>query len=219
MGYARAGFDVTGVDVTPQPNYPFSFHEMDAFDAISMLRPDGLWPGIRSFDAIHASPPCQAYSTLGRFSKHVEYPDFYEQIRDLIEVLTKPWVIENVVGAPYRQGFTLCGSMFGLRVRRHRNFETRDLMLAPHCAHRAQGHPTGVYGHGQFFWKNGEKSWRNVPLDEARQAMGIDWMERRELAESIPPAYTEWIGTRLLENLAARVPLPLNPKREDATNE
>jgi DNA (cytosine-5)-methyltransferase 1 len=187
-GYQLAGFHVTGVDNRPQPRYcGDAFYEADAM----------TFP-LEGFDAVHASPPCQAYSTLGRFSKHVTYPDLYEPTRARLEAAGVPWVIENVVGAPYRSGFVLCGSMFGLRVRRHRNFESSELMFPPLCDHREQGHPTGVYGHGQFFWKDGEKSWRNVPIDEARDAMGIGWMERRELAEAIPPAYTQFIGEQLL---------------------
>ena len=107
------------------------------------------------------------------------------------------WVMENVVGAPYVSGIVLCGSMFGLKVRRHRNFESSHALMGLRCDHDAQGMPTGVYGHGQFYWENGRKAWRNVPLDEARDAMGIDWMERRELAEAIPPAYCEWVGAQL----------------------
>lgn len=193
-GYQLAGFHVTGVDIAPQPRYAGDeFHQADAVT----FELDG-------FDAIHASPPCQAYSTLGRFSPHVDYPDLYEPIRDRLKAVGVSWVVENVVGAPYRSGIVLCGSMFGLRVRRHRNFETRDAMFAPRCDHQTQGMATGVYGHGQFFWKNGVKSWRNVPIEEARAAMGIDWMERRELAESIPPAFTRFVGEQLLSALPAR---------------
>lgn len=191
-GYQSAGFHVTGVDIDPQPNYcGDEFHQADALEWAACL------PSFRRFDAVHASPPCQAYSTLNRFNG-VEYPDLYEMTRGLLERSGLPWVIENVVGAPYRSGFVLCGSMFGLKVRRHRNFETSHLMFPPSCDHAGQGHPTGVYGHGQFFWRDGVKAWRNVPRAEAEAAMGIDWMSRAELAESIPPAYTTWIGTQLL---------------------
>lgn len=191
-GYQMAGFHVTGVDISPQPRYAGDeFHQADAM----------TFP-LDGFDVIAASPPCQAYSTLGSFNRHVEYPDLYEATRDRLEANGAPWVIENVVGAPYRSGIVLCGSMFGLRVRRHRNFETSFFIFGPpRCDHAAQGMPVGVYGHGQFFWENGEKRWRNVPINEARNAMGIDWMERRELSEAIPPAFTEYVGAQLLEQL------------------
>lgn len=189
MGYYRAGFEVVGVDKEPMPNYPFEFHRGDALS----------YP-LDGFDAIAASPPCQAYSTLNRFNG-VEYPDLYEPTRERLEAAGVPWVIENVIGAPYRSGVVLCGSMFGLRVRRHRNFETSFLVFPPACDHAAQGRPTGVYGHGQFYWENGEKQWRNVPRAEAEEAMGIDWMSRAELSEAIPPAFTEFIGLALLNVL------------------
>lgn len=194
MGYSRAGFEVVGVDNEQQDNYPFEFfHD----NALRVLQDDSF---LARFDAIHASPPCQAYSTLNRFNE-TNYPDLYEVTRDQLERIGLPWVIENVIGAPYRSGIVLCGSMFGLSVRRHRNFESSVLMFPPQCEHAAQGRPVGVYGHGQFYWENGEKQWRNVPRAEAEAAMGIDWMSRAELAEAIPPAFTEYIGARLLEAL------------------
>lgn len=193
MGYHLAGFEMTGVDIADQPRYPFRFVKADALEYVVEHAAE--------YAFVAASPPCQAYSTLGSFSD-VEYPDLYEETRVLLEKTGLPWVMENVVGAPYRSGVVLCGSMFGLKVRRHRNFETSWLLMNPLvCDHDAQGRPVGVYGHGQFFWENGEKAWRNVPLEEAREAMGVDWMQRRELSEAIPPAYTRFVGERLLEVL------------------
>jgi C-5 cytosine-specific DNA methylase len=120
LGYQLAGFHVTGVDIAPQPHYcGDAFYQADAM----------TFP-LDGFDVVTASPPCQAYSTLGRFSPHVTYPDLYEPTRERLTASGLPWVIENVVGAPYRSGFILCGSMFGLRVRRHRNFETRTRVRA-----------------------------------------------------------------------------------------
>lgn len=193
MGYHRAGFNVVGIDIAPQPNYPF---ESFVGDALRVLEDHSY---LARFDAIHASPPCQAYSTLNRFNE-TSYPDLYVPVRDRIEATGLPWAIENVVGAPYRSGVILCGSMFGLAVRRHRNFETRDLIFPPQCDHATQGRPVGVYGHGQFYWEDGEKQWRNVPRAEAEAAMGIDWMSRAELSEAIPPAFTEYVGAALLAN-------------------
>ena len=192
MGYHRAGFEVVGVDKKPQPHYPFEFHQADALD----------FP-LDGFDVIHASPPCQAYSTLASFTPAGGWPDLYEATRERLVGSAARWVIENVVGAPYRSGFILCGSMFGLKVRRHRNFECSELMFPPACDHAGQGRPVGVYGHGQFYWENGVRCWRNVPRAEAEAAMGIDWMSREELSEAIPPAFTEWVGTQLLNVLEA----------------
>src|SRR5262252_358856 len=137
MGYWRAGFDVTGVDVVPQPSYPFTFVQADAL----------AYP-LDGFDAVHASPPCQAYSVATGNARRGDHVDLYEPVRRRLEASGLPWVIENVIGAPYRQGVVLCGSMFGLRVRRHRNFEASFLMLAPACDHATQGRPLGVYGAG-----------------------------------------------------------------------
>ena len=200
MGYSRAGFDVVGVDIAPQPHYPFEFHQLDALEAVALWKSDGVWPGVHSFDAIHASPPCQAYSTLGK-QQDQDYPDLYDRVRELLEATGLPWVIENVVGAPYRQGVELCGSMFGLQVRRHRNFEASFLMMPPPCDHRAQGTPLGVYGTG-----GGGVMTRGVKATpaEAKVAMGIDWMTHREIAQAVPPAFAEYVGTQLLAHLGVK---------------
>lgn len=183
MGYSRAGFEVVGVDLKPQPHYPFEFHQADAM----------TFP-LEGFDAIHASPPCQAYSsmTLDR-SKH---PDLYVATRERLENAGVPYVIENVMGAPYRQGIVLCGSMFGLVVRRHRNFEASFMMFPPsNCRHAEQGRPITVTGHGggnprPHSWKGIRSEW---PL-----YMGMPWAEPAEAAQAIPPAYTSHIGRYLI---------------------
>jgi DNA (cytosine-5)-methyltransferase 1 len=191
MGYHRAGFDPIGVDIEPQPNYPFSFVHADALAYL-----DHLGDGIRKFDAIHASPPCQAYSTLNMGEGHA---DLYEATRDALEATGLPWVIENVPGAPFRSGITLCGSMFGLPVRRHRNFETSFLIMVP----PKHSCPTGVVtvtGHAGSTPHS--KKPRNVA--EARKALGIDWdTTMHETAQAIPPAYTESIGQQLLQHVKA----------------
>src|SRR5574337_20985 len=112
MGYHRAGFDVVGVDINPQQRYPFEFHQADAmtFD-------------LSGFDAIHASPPCQAYTVLGGREDLSHYPDLVDAVRERLQASGKPWIIENVPGAPLRDPITLCGAMFGLRRYRHRLFE------------------------------------------------------------------------------------------------
>lgn len=198
MGYHRAGFEVVGVDLNPQPNYPFEFHQADALE----------YP-LDGFDAIHASPPCQHASSLRRLSPTRDYPALIEPTRDRLRAAGVPYVIENVVGAALVAPTQLCGSSLGLPlIRRHRLFESSMVLLAPACCHALAGPPQfpalngtdrkrggrsaicGVYGNG------GDKR-----ADLWPQAMGIDWMTRRELTQAIPPAYTEWIGRQLLAAL------------------
>lgn len=194
MGYHRAGFDVTGVDIVPQPNYPFEFVQADALEVLSLLAVNGPGP-----DVIHASPPCQAYSTTSALH-HNEYPELVDEVRALLEGIGLPYVIENVQGAPMRNYVRLCGSSFGLGVRRHRLFETNVMLWnPPACRHDLQPEPLDVTGTGG----PGGRHRKPKNLAQAREAMGIDWMSRKELSEAIPPAYTEWIGRRLLEQLEA----------------
>ena len=192
MGYHRAGFDVVGVDINPQPNYPFEFHKGDAM----------TWP-LDGFDAIHASPPCQRYAVStqvwpGLSDSHV---DLVDPCRDMLAATGVPWAIENVMGAPLRNPVMLCGTMFdGLRVYRHRNFEASPSIYWPpqHYPHPERPAEVGrkVPDHG---WMTVAGHFLNVAA--ASRAMGIDWMTKGELAQAIPPAYTEWIGRRLLEVL------------------
>lgn len=199
MGYHRAGFDVVGVDINPQPNYPFEFVRADALEYVAEH-------GHR-FDAIHASPPCQAYSRTGHLADaqggRRSTVTLITPVRDILQTLAKPCVIENVEGAPLRNPLLLCGSMFGLRVRRHRLFETSDLILGQGCRHAQQGRPVGVLNWGKWGHEIPHGGRLAASLDDARDAMGIDWMRRAELAESIPPAYTEYIGRQLLAALVA----------------
>lgn len=189
MGYRRAGFEVVGVDIKPQPRYPFEFHQADAM----------AFP-LNGFDAIHASPPCQAYTLMqglnGMADKH---PRFIEPLRERLSPIARPWVIENVVGAPLRRDLLLCGSMFGLEVRRHRIFETNVApWLQPFC--QCEAAPIAVYGdHPEDSPASRARGINRArTLAEGRRAMGIEWMQWRELCESIPPAYTEFIGKRLI---------------------
>lgn len=193
MGYHRAGFDVVGVDIKPQPHYPFEFHQADAL----------TFP-LDGFDAIHASPPCQLFSR----AKHLRDAqggkpsvlDLIAPTRELLRPLGLPYVLENVPGAPLINPLMLCGSTFGLGVRRHRLFESTALLQSPGaCRHREQGRPIGVYHVLNDDIPHGGRTART--LDEANSAMGIDWMTWGELKEAIPPAYTEWVGRRLLEAL------------------
>jgi DNA (cytosine-5)-methyltransferase 1 len=217
MGYHRAGFEVVGVDIKPMPHFPFEFHQADALE---YLAEHG-----REFDVIHASPPCQAFSAMrkGRWLER-EHPDLVGPARLALRLEAKPYVIENVVGAPLIAPVMLCGTMFGLQtsagsqLRRHRLFETSFAVgLTPPCNHQA-GSVIGVYGGGQHpqrrrpatigvYGHSGGSSKRDYldmtcfTVDARREAMGIDWMTGAELSQAIPPAYTFWIGTQLLEAL------------------
>ena len=195
MGYHRAGFDVTGVDLQPQPRYPFPFIQGDALEVAARIG--------RDYDVIHASPPCQRFSTITAMHgpELVElHPDLVAATRELLLSLGIPYVIENVPGAPLRDPLTLCGSTFGLGaggryLRRHRGFESSALLLSPGpCDHRGQA--LGIYGHpGGSSRRDGLRFGSG---DDWREAMGIDWMRLWELTEAIPPAYTEYVGARIL---------------------
>ena len=194
MGYHRAGFDVVGVDNRPQPNYPFRFVQLDALD----------FP-LDGFDAVHASPPCQHWT---RSANAHEWPDLITPLRPLLERAELPYVIENVPRAPLVAPFVLCGSAFGLRVRRHRAFETNFGVMVPPCAHDghdfvtvAGGGPNPASFHRGLGATGGpDRKPRNVA--DALDALGVDWkMTRAEANEAIPPAYTEHIGGYLLAQL------------------
>lgn len=198
VGYHRAGFDVVGVDINPQPRYPFEFHRADAM----------TFP-LDGFDVIHASPPCQGYSVTrtipGRdFSS---YPLLIDPVRDRLrtEVPDAVWVIENAETAPLVNPLLLCGSMFGLRVRRHRLFESNRPIYWPPatCNHSLRVKAAGQGKRLAYYTRESDSGLVTVAghlfsLGAGRSAMGIDWMTRDELAESIPPAYTAYIGGRLL---------------------
>ena len=194
MGYARAGFEVIGVDIHPQPNYPFYQHTMDALTFLRMVEHPQKY-----YDVIHASPPCQAYSWSAKRWTEVERDDLVAPTRDLLRATGLLYVIENVVGAPLISPIRLCGEMFGLDVIRHRLFESNVPMVEPpHPKHRGtvkDGTYVTVAGHG------GDNIKGRGGRAAKQRAMGIDWMTDVELNEAIPPAYTEWIGRRLLAAL------------------
>jgi hypothetical protein len=177
VGYHRAGFDVTGVDLNPQPRYPFQFHRADAL----------IFP-LDGYDAIHASPPCQAYASVTAWrGNRTNHPALLEKIRARLTASGQPWVIENVPEAIPQPDQILCGSMFGLRVKRHRHFLTSPVMfglLSP-CRH----------DRSLPFMHKGERSYAD--------AMGCDWMTNIEARQAIPPAYTEHIGAQLMAALDA----------------
>lgn len=181
-GYQRAGFHVTGVDTTPQPRYCG-----DEF-----ILADALKVPLEGYDAIHASWPCQRFANVTAWRGHPEsHPDLLTPGRTrLLAEATVPWVIENVPEAPLRRDFLLCGSMFGLKVKRHRAFETswHGFGFAITCHH------PGLLP----FMHKGERAYAD--------AMGCHWMTKEEAREAIPPAYTEYIGVELLRELAAGSP-------------
>ena len=213
MGYRRAGFDVVGVDIAPQPNYPFEFVQGDAIEFLERMVAGGTfeWKGPGLFDAVHASPPCQAYSDLQKRTRR-EYPRLIEPVRELLRTWGLPYVIENVDGAPLIAPVVLCGTQFpGLRVLRHRLFETSGFFCPPMLGHRK--HPL-VFTHDKRKAHYGKLDQNesfvqvtgggNCTVANARDAMGIDWMTKDELNEAIPPAYTGYVGGFLLAALEAR---------------
>ena len=194
MGYHRAGFDdITGVDIKPMPRYPFKFIQGDALEYLAVHGAE--------YDVIHASPPCQAYTMAGQQWRldGKEYPDMVAQTRELLLKIGKPYIIENVPGAPLINPVVLNGAIFKKNLRRTRWFETNfgiPFMLIPK--------------EGPSRFRMGRKPRHNDPVVpvghfsgvlRARRVMEIDWMTREELAQAIPPAYTEWIGKQLLEML------------------
>lgn len=192
-GYADAGFEVVGVDIDPQPNYPFEFYQNDALKWMEQ-------GGHVSFDAIHASPPCQGYSAMSscRPGLSDEYPKLIEPVRSRLQATGLPYVIENVPGSPLVDPITLCGQMFGLDLYRHRLFESNVGLVEPH--HPPHTKPASRAGH----WEPGtvmSVAGHVSPIAKAREAMGIGWTTRDELAESIPPAYTKFLGLQLLRHL------------------
>ena len=215
MGYHRAGFDVVGVDNRKQPNYPFRFVQDDALRLLSTIHGDGEhvgWWDEGWFDALHASPPCQAFTAYQRTGNVGDYPDLIAETRELLRDIGAPYVIENVVGAPLEDPLMLCGSQFDLDVQRHRLFETNWPLTAPWqgCRHKLWA-PDRFPG-GRSVERTGSSrglvrgtveigSW-DIPLDVQKQAMGVDWdVTLEELSEAIPPAYTEFIGQQLLAHV------------------
>jgi len=195
MGYHLAGFDVVGVDISPQPRYPFTFVEADALEFLAEFG--------HEFDVIHASPPCQGYSHLTPEASKGNHEKLIPAVRELCLELGKPYVIENVVGArkELKSPVMLCGSMFGLRTQRHRLFEVNFPLEAPaKCDHSEIPLlvTTASKASRELRFKLGmkPKSVKNAP-----EAYGIDWMGFAELKEAIPPAYTRFIGERLVDHL------------------
>lgn len=221
MGYYRSGFDVVGVDHLPQKRYPFEFVQADALEFVAAHG--------HEFDAVHASPPCQGYSRMRHLPwlKGREYPMLIDATRAALMATGAIWVIENVEDAPLLNGVTLCGTMFGLKVYRHRKFESNILLMQPpHTKHRV------VIGSGRMLNDRAQPNadgWVSLPskgsrlngvrgnpeirtvaghfsdVDDAHAAMGVDWrMTRDELAQAIPPVYCWYLGHQLLAVIERR---------------
>lgn len=221
-GYHRAGFDVFGVDIDPQPRYPFDFYQADAIDFLDRLIESESWV---LYDAIHASPPCQAHSDLQKQNKR-DYPDFIAATRERLVKIGLPYIIENVDGAPLIDPVKLCGAGIAqdipgvqyaapgvrqfpeLRVIRHRLFESNVPLVGTPCPPK---HPL-VFTHDKRKPHYGRLDQMtdfvqvtgggNCSVAAAKDAMGIDWMIKRELNEALPPAYTEYLGRQLIDFLS-----------------
>jgi len=177
MGYHRAGFDVIGVDITEQPNYPYDFVQGDALQWLNSGIPSAI-------TAIHASPPCQFYANVTAWRGEPDnHANLIPATRQALENTGRPWVIENVPEAPLRPDYLLCGSMFGLNIKRHRAFETswHAHQFTSPCSHHRDLLP---------FMHKGERAYAD--------ALGCYWMTSREAREAVPPVYTEYIGAQLL---------------------
>lgn len=206
-GYQRAGFSVIGVDINPQPHYAGDeFCRDDALRVLDVLLAGGVWNGhlLHDFSAVHESVPCQSYSVSKGLSKGTA-PRLIESTRETLRTTGLPYVIENVAGAwkSMPGAIMLCGTHFGLKIYRHRLFESNMMLFAPRlCSHPRHLMPgyVCIYGHVSRRRQHGNTGnrYERVPIDEARRAMGIEWMTRLELAQAIPPAYTEWLGQQLM---------------------
>lgn len=203
VGYAKAGFEVVGVDIATQPSYPYEKYELT----------DAMTFPLEGFDAFHASPPCQDHSVL-RSRTQVEHGTGWmlEGTIRRLQATNKPWVVENVEGAKFPPDLfvmRLCGSSFGLRVQRHRLFASNVFLQGRSCEHKAQrrsGPVLGVYGHGGT-WKRTAPGGGGMKVSgqAAADALGVTHTTNQAvLSQAIPPAYTEWIGGQLLEHLGVK---------------
>jgi DNA (cytosine-5)-methyltransferase 1 len=195
-GYAQAGFQVTGIDLKHGKRYPFTYIKADVRNYLNNEY-------LQQFDVIVASPPCQTHSSTRHLrnaqGKGTTKVDMIEEVRAALVASGKPYVIENVIGAPLLDPVLLCGSAFGLKVRRHRLFECNLQLTGTQCNHKAQGRPVGIYGSMRDEIPNGGHTAKT--MQQANEAMGISHMIWTELVEAIPPAYTHYIGTQIKDLL------------------
>ena len=202
MGYYRAGFEVEGVDIKPQPHYPFKFYQADALEILEEFAFTENWD---AFQTIHASPPCQQYTRATnkqRLYEGFKYPDLVADVRELLKQTRVPYVIENVIGSPLETCIILRGDMFDLKVIRPRLFELSFLVLQPQVA-KGKGLLCGKdyfrVMSGGGCWCKGDET--KGSFEDWKQAMDIDWMDYYCLTQAIPPAYTEYIGKYLIKVL------------------
>jgi len=192
-GYAAAGFEVHGVDLKHGKRYPYTYVRADVLD---VLRDKNY---LDQFDVIHASPPCQTHSITKHLrnaqGKTTSKLDLIPETRAALVKSGKPYIIENVPGSPLIDPIQLCGSSFGLKVRRHRLFESNMPLEGSVCNHKLQGRPVGVYGSLNDEIPQGGKT--AATINEARDAMGMPWAIWTELVEAIPPAFTEYLGGQI----------------------
>jgi DNA (cytosine-5)-methyltransferase 1 len=194
MGYHRAGFDVVGVDINPQPHYPFEFHQGDAM----------TWP-LDGYDAIHASPPCQGYSRMRHLPwiKGKEYPMLLAGTWERLAAAGVPWVIENVEDAPMQSSSVLCGVAFGLPMYRHRRFGSSELIMSPPHPRHTVTIVAGAANLAQRYRQGGGRDVAGLFPGATLADVGMEWMTQREASQAIPPAYTEFIGAQLLQHVRA----------------
>ena len=204
-GYHDAGFEVVGVDLKPQPHYPYPFIQADALEYLDTV-------DLRQFRAIHASPVCKGYTEMNTTGKD-RHQKLIQPTRVRLERTRLPWVIENVEGAVSELpgSLMLCGTMFGLRIERHRFFESSHILFAPGPCQHGDG-CIGVYGNSVWdssrpgaIRKDGRVRPAIIPWQEGAAAMGINWMTHQELTQAIPPAYTAWIGQFLMQAVLAEM--------------
>jgi len=198
VGYYLAGFEVVGVDIKKQKRYPYEFIQKDALEVFEDK------DFLASFDVIAASPPCQTHSSTKHLrnaqGKGTDKVDLIPQTREALVASGKPYIIENVPGAPLIDPVQCCGSSWGLKVRRHRLFESNVKLVGSICKHKEQGRPVGVYGSMRDEIPGGGHTAKTI--EQAREAMGIDWMIWGELVEAIPPMYTWFLGTQVMDSIS-----------------
>lgn len=196
MGYHQAGFQIVGVDINHQKNYPFQFIQSDVFDFLDKYH----YQIIKKVNAIHASPPCQAYSQTRFINPNKSYSNLIPKTREYLIKLGIPYVIENVPKAPLINPITLCGTMFSLKVFRHRCFES-NFYIPPiqHNEHKGKTKNSSLYSdpNSEFICVVGNM----FLVSEARKAMEINWMIGKELSQAIPPSYTKYIGKYLMQEV------------------
>ena len=211
MGYYLAGFDhVVGVDIKRQRRYPFEFHQADSLDVLDALLAGETWQGYTLNDvaAFHASPPCQHDSVTHKLNQHIIYPRLIAPTRSRLVASGKPWILENVVGAPMWHGVQLCGTMFGLPIQRHRRFDSSHWLYSPGpCRHG--GLCLDITGEKVRHWRDrNSRGYRtesvHLGVDAGRAAMQMPWATLHGLCEAIPPAYTRWLGEQLMAAVLAQ---------------